>query len=153
MGRVVRYETNGKVDEGGKLHIVHRKRFIEAMKTFAGKNVEITVKVKKSYRTLSQNAYYWSVVIPHIREGFRELWGEYMHPEDVHHEMKSRFLVRAEVTDPETGEVKHFLGSTSDLSKSAFAEYVDDCIGFAAQHLDVVVPTADPDYHFNTERT
>lgn len=96
----------------------------------------------REQRTLSQNAYYWGVVLPAVAEGIMEAWGEQLDPEEIHDFLKQRFLTKPVVnrnTGEVTGETTH---STTALDTSAFAGYLDKIIRFAAEFLSTEIPAA-----------
>lgn len=139
---------NGHVDELGKLHVIHEKMFKDDLKKeFArpGKKtkVEIQVTKKKVIRTLSQNAYYWGVVMVEIRDRLRELSGErWISKEDAHDFMMNK-VHYIEIVDEETGLVERIKKETHNLGKGEFAEMVEKVREWAEMFLNVTVP--DPD--------
>ena len=139
---------SGHVDEFGKLKIVHEDRFKEDLKTeFArqGKKtkVEIEVKKKKIIRTLSQNAYYWGVVMLMVRDRLREMSGERWISKEYAHEFMMLKVHYIELVDEETGLVERMRKETHDLSKSEFGEVVDQVREWAEMFLSIEIP--DPD--------
>ena len=135
----------GKIDEQGLLRIINRKGFDEFILQWAGKDVEIEVSKKKSRRSLPQNSYYWSAVIPIIRQAFREL-GHQLDNEETHEFLKHQFLKESIIT--EDGE---YLGerikSSTELTKSEFMDYIAEIQQFAAEKLSVYIP--DPNEQTN----
>ncbi len=90
--------------------------------------MEVIVRRPRVQRSLSQNSYYWGVVIPL----FAEYCG-YDDPQDLHYALKVKFL-----SEPE----EHGLGrvrSTSSLTTAEFTEYVERVRKLAAEH-GVYVP-------------
>ena len=122
----------GVVDERGKLTLGDRDAFLGYAATFAGHDVVVTVKRKRSKRSNQANSFYWSVVIGLLAEfcGYE--------PEEMHETMALRFL---RIDDcPVTGSPRR--RRTPDLSVQEFSEYVDKCVRFAAE-LGVVIPEPD----------
>lgn len=119
---------------------------------FTDGNFEIVIRKKKKIRSLSQNAYYWGVVVPMIREGLKntgeqltlkktdEWLVDYLRAGDktqTHKFLKEKFL---DSIDEETGEIKNEEPSTANLRPLEFAVFIDQCIQFAAQHLHMIIP-------------
>lgn len=105
----------------------------------------VRVSIKKAHRgrTLNQNGYYWAAILPAIRDGMEEMWGENLSVDEVHLFLRSRFLDKP-VVNRETGEqMGSTAGSTAKLDVSEFVTYLDSCIKFAGEYLNVEVPEAD----------
>lgn len=133
------------------------KRFKqEVCGLFEGKEIEVTVRRKRKRRSLPQNAYYWAVCVPAIRDAFREWdmetgWTAEM----VHEVLKDRFLpmVRewGRVVIPATGEVIDEVPTTRKLTTTQFSEYVERIQHWAAE-MGIVIPDpleqAEMNFHF-----
>lgn len=118
-----------RVDEDGKLHLQSPEVFKQAVRAYAGKFVELTVKEQRNRRSDRANRYYFGVVIKLVAEhcGYE--------PDEMHEALAFRFL-RIE-DDPVTSSPRR--QRTPKTSTKEFAEYVDQCIRFAAE-LGVYVP-------------
>ncbi len=94
-----------------------------------GKQVEVTVRKERTGRTLSQNAYYWGVVV--------EILGEHFgyDSEGMHFALKLKFLKTHEDTDLVTVQ------STAKLSISEMCDYIDRIMRWAAEE-GVYIPEA-----------
>lgn len=125
-------EYNGHVNEQGKLHINNRKDFIEEVgKVFCGKDVEIIVRKKRRVRSEQQNKYWWVCMGLLGKEiGYTK--------QEIHEIAKFKFLKREKVIE-KTGEVVEYLASTTQLTKSEFAEVTDHLIRWAAE-MGIVLP-------------
>jgi len=119
----------GFVDRGGKLSIDRLDHFKAFVKHFAGEEVEIEVRKRRSRRSLKANAFYWAAVLPPIKAKL-EGWTL----EQVHEAMKAKFLA---TEDMELGLWK--IGSSRKLNVEEFAEYLDSIILWAAETLGVVI--------------
>lgn len=121
----------------GKLNPSILDRIRDAIAAFQGKTLVITVKVYKSKRSLKQNAYYWSVVVPAVTEFFRE-HGNYVDNNDVHEFLKLRVgkIAQNIVID---GEVFRSLGSTAKLTTTEFEDYQERIRAWAAGY-GVMIP-------------
>lgn len=135
----------GQVSEEGVLKITNRKQFDVDIKDFSGKYVVIDITRKKSIRSLSQNAYYHSAVVPLVRQGLKDL-GHKLTLEDTHLFLRGKFLKEELVS--EDGEViGERIKSTTELTKSAFADYISEIQQFSAEILGVNIPNPNEQLH------
>lgn len=104
-----------------------------------GKKITVTVERLAKKRSLNQNAYYWGVLIPHLQTAFFDI-GENLTKEEIHAFLKHQYL-RTERENPKTNELLTFIRSTSNLKVYEFGLYIEQCLQFAAQSLDYVIPT------------
>ncbi len=97
----------------------------------------------RDQRTLSQNAYLWGVVYPHVAAGLAEAWGERsVDPARAHVECGLMFLSEP-VVDMRTGEVRPGkVRSTTALNTAECADYIEKIIQFAADYLHMDIPPA-----------
>lgn len=145
----------------GKIVPIDAVYFQDELPKYEGKDVQITV-TKLNKRSNPQNRYYWGVVVYLIRERLNELGyvredlreGELpatLTREDVHLYLKENFS-RKDIVNPDTGEV---LGTTSvsttELSTDEFARYVETIITWCSTHLDLEIPSAEPEFNYNNK--
>lgn len=91
-------------------------------------------------RSLPQNAYYWAVLVPMIREGLHDQgWDEIQDDEDAHEFIKSQFLTRS-VPNVNTGEMITVPGSTRKLTTVEFNELVARIQQWASEFLGIYIP-------------
>jgi hypothetical protein len=129
----------------GKLTIANQRRFKADLEHFKNCAVEITIK-KKNTRSSPQNRYYWGVVVKEIQVRLNELGNDF-EPETVHEYLKDKFN-KVEIIG-EGGEVLDYLGgSTTEMNKEQFAEYVDKIIEWAASFLSITIPLPNTDLQF-----
>lgn len=136
-------ELYGSIDDKGSLSIHNRQRLLEWARRYPGKNLVIKFERKGSKRSNPANRYYWGVVIHEITIRLRELGHQWITDEDVHDMMKLKFNYEQIVS--EHGEVLELPKSTSTLTKSQFAEYVDKIRTWAADFLGVNIPDPNQD--------
>ena len=99
---------------------------------FEGKRVEITISRAKSKRSTLQNALYWVYVTILADElGYTK--------QEMHDVIKYKFLKYEKVFE-KTGEILMTFGSTTQLSRSDFADLIDELQRWAAESLGVVLP-------------
>lgn len=85
--------------------------YIEYIKTFENKNVELVVKKESRIRSVEQNAYYWGVIIKLLCEATGDI------PDDMHNHLSLKFLKRATPSGITT------FRNTSELEPMEFEEY------------------------------
>lgn len=123
---------NGRISDGC------RKIIAQAIKSFNGKFIEIDIKEKKKKRSLSQNAYYWAVVIPAIKVMFDE-YGNNVSNEQVHEFLKLEVgKLRDTIILPD-GNVRIITGSSAELEPPKFEKYLTEIRAWAAE-WDVFIP-------------
>ena len=124
--------------KGGRLHFHNRRQFDEQVRQFReGAQVEIAVTVRRTVRSLQQNAYYWGVVIQVISDhtGYT--------PDEVHEFLKMKFIPKRLALSDGNGEIRdEFVigGSTRKMNTIQFGEFMEDCRRFAAETLDCFIP-------------
>ncbi len=115
----------------------NRREFIDALKQFESKEVDITIGKAKKKRSNPENRYYWGVVIPLIKSGLKDITGETYTNQQVHEVLKHRFL--KEDIHLNDGEFLERVKSTSELSTFEMEEYLELCRTFAQEFLGVTI--------------
>jgi hypothetical protein len=99
----------------------------------------VTIKSIKK-RSLKQNAYYWSVCVPMVLQGLRDVgYNDVKTNEDAHEVMKRLFLQK-KFTNEKTGEEITLAGNSSDLKTVEFNTYLEDIWQWAAEYLNIQIP-------------
>jgi len=111
----------------GKLVFENRSALDHYIHNLKDGPLEVIIRKVRVQRSSSQNAYYWSVIIPLIAE-----WSGHEN-EEVHLALRHRFL-----TD-RTEAGLEFARSTSTLDTAEFTKYIELCRRFAAEN-GVYVP-------------
>ena len=113
----------------GKLILESPSKFTSYLETLEGKHVEVTVRKQRSQRSLSQNNYYFGVVVKILSDetGY-EL-------EEMHDILKYQFLKKG----GENGEFERII-STSTLTTAEFEEYLEKIRRWAAGVLNINIP-------------
>lgn len=125
--------------EKGHLVPSCRQAISEALRSMDGKVVEITIKEQKKVRSLSQNAYYWAVVLPPIVSLFKS-WGNNVDALQVHEYLKREVGKLSQVLIMPDGEAKVTV-SSADLKTVAFEEYLQKVRMWAAEwDLNIPLP-------------
>lgn len=101
-----------------------------ALQNFEGKRCEITINKQKSTRSLQQNKYYWSGVVPilSIELGYSK--------DEIHDLLKYKFLKRNIIVG---NEEEIIVKSTTELTKSEFMEFIASIQQWAAE-LNIIIP-------------
>lgn len=86
--------------ETGKMPDGMRQTLANILPAFAGKKLKLTIAEAKEKRSLDQNAYYWSAIIPHVRK-VRFDMGDALSIDQVHEDLLAQFApsVRAKTAD------------------------------------------------------
>ena len=103
---------------------------------FADKEVRILVRPTGRNRSVQQNKYYWSVVLPLVAEGLTYLQGQHIHIDLAHAFIKRKFW-------PETGRVVagHYIGFTTTAATTAeWEEKMENIRRWAAELLNINIP-------------
>lgn len=131
------------VMKGGRLFIRNRRAFdLSVSMLHEDWELEVTVKRLRATRSLDQNAYYWGVVVQLLSEhtGYT--------PDEIHGLLKAKFLPKRLAVCDGNGEIQDELvlgGSTRNLNKLEFGDYMESIRQWAAEMLDVVIPDPDQD--------
>lgn len=144
MSRLLELEYTGPCDSTGaiKLPKLARKEIGEA---FAGKTLQVRIRIARKSRSDRQNRYYWGVVIPAVLQAFIDLGNEGLFAGSVdsanliHEFLKNKFLPPLEVANA-TGEVERMPGSTRKLTTSEFMDYIAAIQMWAAEFLFITIP-------------
>ncbi len=120
----------GKVKDG-KLKLDVPQSYLVELSKFEGQRIELTIRKERHSRSLSQNRYYWGVIIEILSNNFG------YDKEEMHEALKFKFLKKHEDTDLVT------VGSTAKLSTAEFTDYIDEIIRWSSTEYRVVIPSAD----------
>jgi hypothetical protein len=119
-----------------KLVLRNRDTFNQQLREMKGR-VTVTVEKARSRRSLSQNAYYWGVVVSMVSEetGYT--------PEEVHEVLKEKFNSKDLVLANYYGDVMEEVRigvSTSELNKLDFCAYIERIQRWSAEFLHLSIP-------------
>lgn len=126
----------------------NRNQLTEAIKSFEGKTITITLDKLKKKRSNPQNAYYFGVIIPILKDALKEA-GHTMTNDDVHELLKLKFLKETVLTDENTGECIERIKSTTELSTTGFMEYILEIQQWCSEFFGIVIP--DPNEQLKIE--
>jgi hypothetical protein len=139
----------GKVDNNGQLIIHNRKAFDKDLQSLIDLDVNLTVNKRKKKRSNPQNAYYWGVVVPLIREGLNGV-GYDVSKDETHDLIKYRFARRS-LVNKDTGEVIETTGSTTEMDTFDFSKFIEKIQIWSVEYLNVVIPSPNEELEIEFE--
>lgn len=122
-----------RVDEQGQLRPADVVAWRSYLARQRGRDVWVTVVRQQHPRSMSQNSYYWGVVVDSIAAHIGES------SEETHALLKEKFLPRRSV-ELLDGKRLEMPPSTRQLTVEGFAAYVDHIKAWAAQWLGLYIP-------------
>jgi hypothetical protein len=133
----MKYEIRTNVINGNLKR--NRNLILNALETFEGQEVILTIQKAKKRRSNPQNSFYHGVVIPIMQQCLKDA-GYLMTNESVHDMLKLRFLKESILVNEESGEYIERIKSTTELTTTQFAEYILDIQKFAVEYFNVQIP-------------
>lgn len=131
----------------GKLNR-NRNLLIDAIQSFEGKEITITIEKAKKQRSNCQNAYYWGIVIVILKSCLKST-GNNLSDNDVHDLLRLKFLKETISIKEETGEVIERVKSTTELTTTQFMDYIAEIQQFSAEYFDVIIPDPNSEITLN----
>jgi hypothetical protein len=117
----------------------NRNLLIDAINSFEGQNVTVTIQKTKKTRSNPQNRFYYGVVVPIMQQCLKDA-GYLMTNEQIHEMLKLRFLKESILVNEETGEYLERIKSTTELSTIEFMQYILEIQKFAVEYFNTVIP-------------
>ena len=127
-------------DENGNLLIQNRSLMDEFCKRFPGKQWILKIVRRRAKRSSQQNRYYFGVVVHCVRVALLEL-GHDMNTDEVHEYLKGKF--NTVFLENSNGVVEEFPGSTKELNKVQFGEYLEKIFQWSSEYLSITIPSPD----------
>jgi hypothetical protein len=124
--------VNGSLKDG--------RIFRERVRNLKDGFYRITIKDARK-RSLHQNAYYWGVVVPIVRQGLWDAGYDSVATNNDAHEVLKFFHLKKQFVSKKTGEVVEFGGSTTELDIPGFNSYIENICRWAAEYLGVSIPS------------
>lgn len=135
-------ELTGHIDDDGKITIHHKPAIEEWARQNPGRNILVKFEKRGSKRSTQQNRYYHGIVVQSVMLGLREIGYSLSHDE-THFFLKQKF--NPVQVPGNGGAVIELPGTTTQLNKVEFGDYIDRIAQFAAEYLGVVIPPANAD--------
>lgn len=123
--------------EHGIFHVQNRERLKEWARMNPSRQLMIRIDKRGGRRSSPQNRYYWGVCIAEVRLGFLNI-GYEMTAEETHYFLKQKF--NPVTVENKDGIVIEMPGSTTQMNKTEFGEYVERIARFAAEYLSIRIP-------------
>jgi len=125
----------------GRLDIREKRTLTKYLRKQGVKPLVVEIKPERGKRTTEANAYYWGVVVHLIRKQLESDWGHHVDQEQVHEILKHQFASSEKLIGMD--KVIRLPESTSDMDVRDFWEYVEKCRFWAADTLNVQIPSSD----------
>ena len=123
---------NGKIKRNART-------VIDAFKSFEGKNLTLVLMPLKKQRSVSQNSYYWGVIIPIWQNILKTEWGEFYSKEETHEFLKYNCNYLEKV-NTDTGEIIRLSKSTTQNTTSDQEDFHLKCRQLAEEMFSVIIP-------------
>lgn len=109
----------------------------------------VSIKKYKKQRSLSQNSYYHSCVVPAVKDGLIDAGFDrhLLNSETVHEMLKNKFL-KEEVPNDD-GLFIEMVRSTSSLTTTEFMNYIDDIQRWASEFLNIYIASPNEQSELN----
>ena len=117
----------------------NRNIVLDAIKSFNGFDVVLTITKAKKKRSNNQNAYYWGLLIPLTQNAIKTEWGEIWSKEKTHDFYKLHFNYVEKVNEA-TSEVIKIPKSTTDNTTTQQEEYHAQIREFLKDWFNVTAP-------------
>ena len=115
-----------------KLKLNNKRLFIDSLKQFEGKEIEIRIREKSSNRSKEQNSMYWIWIDILSKEiGYTK--------EEMHTLVKYKFLKRNIVDDD--GVEQEVIKSTTTLTTKEFTLFMNDLLYWSSTTLNINLPS------------
>ena len=119
----------------------NREQIKQAIASFEGKEIIITIDKAKKTRSNKQNSYYWGVCIPLIQSGLKDATGEFRSSENIHYNiLLPLFSPSVEIINIDTGQVLTERISSSEMTTTQFMEYVMEIQKWSSEFLNIDIP-------------
>lgn len=145
------YEVIGEFTEDSQyLWLPFWKAYQRTFKRFIGKELLITIKELKSKRSDKQNRFFWSVIIPYVRQWLYDTQGIKYQPDHVSVWLRTEILGEAPTIIDVAGRECIVMTSKrfSAMNTKEFAEAVDTIRSeMLLRGLDIPEPTTDKSKH------
>lgn len=136
-------EVYGDINDEAKVNLkadIVLKQWIYDRK---GKTIRVIFEEHKRHRSSPQNAYYWGVIVPMIRDAINDL-GNSFTSDEVHDFLKREYNYHE--VETHDGMYLKVPQSTTKLDTIGFNEYKDKIQQFASEILGIYIPDPNEEY-------
>jgi len=138
------------VKNGGLVR--NRKLITDAIRSFEGKDIDITIQRHRKIRSNNQNSYYWGVVLPLVQHGLKDATGEVRDLESIHYQiLLPLFAPKREIVNVISGEVITERMTSSEMTTSQFMDWIMDIQKWGAEFLGIDIPDPNEEMTFNLQ--
>jgi hypothetical protein len=127
----------------------NRQTLVDALKSFEGKEIEITIQRKRKRRSNEQGRYYFGVIVAIWRGLFRDEWGDILTVDETHERLKELFGHKEERVVESTGEVLSITRSTTTYTTTEMMEYQMKCQREAFDMFGATIPDPNEELELN----
>lgn len=126
--------------QNGQVKINNRKAFDRDMQAFNGQRIFLKVSRYAKDKSREQRGYYRAVVVPEIYEGLVDVgYRRFQLSLEIVHEMLKEKFLTVEIANEDTGEFLKVTRRTEDLTMPEYAEFISNCIDWAAEYLSISI--------------
>jgi hypothetical protein len=163
-------KLQGKITDSGKFSWLNPIEFSEQIKQFWGKIVDVTFEIHRVKRSINQNDWYWSCIVPAFLDGYinenhdREIWlrnelftieihdGKYSKTAlEIGNQLLQQKYNSFTIQNKETGEIESFNLGTHNLNTKEFADYCEICRRFIFDFYQIYIEDPDKNWKSNIE--
>lgn len=119
--------TNGQLSDDAEL------RYLTVLATNEGKDIRITIERKRKQRSMSQNAYYFGVVVPLVQAMLVD-YGNDVDPEETHAFLKEHVGKLVSAIADKDGKRIAIVKSSATLSTVEWEAYMERIKRWAAEN-------------------
>jgi hypothetical protein len=135
----MKYEIRTNVLNGNLKR--NRNLILNALESFEGQEVILTIQKARKSRTNPQNSFYWGVVLQLVQQGLKDATGEFRTIENIHYNILLKmFSPENEIVNIETGECITEKITSSEMTTTQFAEYIMEIQKWSAEFLGISIP-------------
>lgn len=135
-------ELTGHIDDQGKITIHHKPALEEWARQNPNRNILVKFEKRGSKRSTQQNRYYHGIVVQSVMLGLREI-GYCLSHDETHFFLKQKF--NPVQVPGNGGALIELPGTTTQLNKIEFGEYIERISQWAAEYLSIEIPAANAD--------
>lgn len=135
-------ELTGHIDETGRITIHHKPALEEWARQNTSRNILVKFEKRGAKRSSNQNRYYHGIVVQSVMLGLRELGYSLSHDE-THFFLKQKF--NPIQVPGNGGALIELPGTTTQLNKIEFGEYIERIAQWVAEYLSIEIPAANAD--------
>jgi uncharacterized protein Veg len=131
------FEILNDVRHGSFHRSINRIR--EAIRSYEGKTLTLSLKVARKERSNQQNSYYWAVIVVIWKKLIQDEWGEFFTSKEVHEFLKYNCNYLEKI-DTETGEILRVSKSTTENSTVEQEEFHSHARDLAMRMFGTEIP-------------